>query len=86
MYSSSPRGHLERSGNIARVIKRFPAKRLSGSARIRSHLTLVECIGLAQLTIRHLLFYNLTQVLPGPPSSANLLTMLGPISSYSAFV
>ena len=26
------------------------------------------------------------QVLPGPPSNANLLTMLGPISSYSALV
>lgn len=25
-------------------------------------------------------------VLPGPPSSANLLTMLGPTSSYSALV
>jgi hypothetical protein len=28
----------------------------------------------------------LLYVLPGPPSSANLRTMLGPISSYSAFV
>lgn len=25
-------------------------------------------------------------VLPGPPNNANLLTILGPISSYSAFV
>jgi hypothetical protein len=27
-----------------------------------------------------------SHVLPGPPNSANLLTILGPISSYSAFV
>lgn len=32
------------------------------------------------------LHLRLHHVLPGPPSSANLLTMLGPISSYSAFV
>lgn len=28
----------------------------------------------------------LSYVLPGPPNSANLRTMLGPISSYSALV
>jgi len=30
--------------------------------------------------------YLVAYVLPGPPSSANLRTMLGPISSYSALV
>jgi hypothetical protein len=31
-------------------------------------------------------FGNRSHVLPGPPNNANLLTMLGPISSYSALV
>jgi hypothetical protein len=30
--------------------------------------------------------YLAAYVLPGPPNSANLRTMLGPISSYSALV
>jgi hypothetical protein len=47
-------------------------------------LSHARSISSLNISLKHVLV--LIYVLPGPPKSANLRTMLGPISSYSALV